>query len=133
MVGEAPYRPEDRSLERERSNHLRNGDLAMLRLGRLLLIDKSPDLLEDLLADESGEEAGAYTYGNEEELHFQVLARGEGSETPWAPPVIRGRNVIGAVRGGTEQHRDRDERRQRATALARWRPAAAFRPCAAGS
>src|SRR4051794_6949077 len=60
---------EDGALERRRGHDLAEAGLAMRRLRRLLVVDQAPCLLEQLLADEPGEQAARHAEGNEEKLH----------------------------------------------------------------
>src|SRR3954452_18383551 len=49
VVGEPAHEPEDRALDHERGEQLHEAaGLAVLRVGRLVLVDEAPDLLEDL-------------------------------------------------------------------------------------
>ena len=59
MVRQLLYGPEDRSLEGSGEQQPPPADLAMLRVGRLLLVDQAPDLIEDLLAEEAGQQPPA--------------------------------------------------------------------------
>src|SRR3954469_18083799 len=67
---------EDCALKRARGGDLGPGGVAVLALGRLLVVDQAPDLLEDLLADEAGQQAGDDAEGCEEELHGQKVYPG---------------------------------------------------------
>src|SRR5919206_440125 len=55
VIREALDEAEDRALEQQRRDQLRELDLAMLGVRRLLLVDQAPDLLEDLPSDDAGE------------------------------------------------------------------------------
>src|SRR6476660_9209499 len=68
VVHQAAQHPEDRALEGERGDQLRVPDLAVLGLGRLFVVDQPPDLLEDLGADEPGDEAAEDAERNECDL-----------------------------------------------------------------
>ena len=43
-------------------------DVPVLRVGRLLVVNQAPDLIESLLADEPREKPSADRYGDEEQL-----------------------------------------------------------------
>jgi hypothetical protein len=49
--------PEDRSLEGAGEQQPPPADVAMLRVRRLLLVDKAPDLVEELLAHDARQQA----------------------------------------------------------------------------
>src|SRR3954451_21558820 len=58
VVGEAADEAEDRALDKERRDQLHEAArLAVLRVGRLVLVDQAPDLLEDLAPNDAGNEA----------------------------------------------------------------------------
>src|SRR5215211_2485630 len=70
-LGEA----EDRTLERERDQKLRPGDLAVLRFGGLLVGDSAPDEVKDLLRDLSRDQSGDYPDRYEDDSsHFGLLS-----------------------------------------------------------
>jgi hypothetical protein len=69
VIGESPRGSEDRPLQRQRRKHLRQRDLSMLGVWRLLVIDQAPDLLEELLASQTGKEASHHADRYENELH----------------------------------------------------------------
>jgi hypothetical protein len=60
--------PEDRAFDGERGEHLRLRDVPVLGLRRLVLVDQPPDLLEELLAEEPGDQARGDAERREEEL-----------------------------------------------------------------
>src|SRR5438045_166765 len=84
VVDDRSRRLEDRALERGSSRHLAEARLAVLRLGRLLVVDQAPCLIEELLADESGHEPACDADRDEKQLH------GEGNVYPGDPTGIPG-------------------------------------------
>src|SRR6476646_2631207 len=68
VVHQPAQHPEDRALEGQRGDQLRVLDLAVLGLGRLLVVDQPPELLEDLRADEPCDEAAEDAERNERDL-----------------------------------------------------------------
>jgi hypothetical protein len=72
VIGEPSDGSEYRPLERQRGNHLRQRDLSMLGLGRLLFIDQAPDLLEELLPNQTGKKASQHTYRYEKEPQLRL-------------------------------------------------------------
>src|SRR3954451_16564833 len=74
VVGEAAHEPEDRALDHERGEQLHEAaGLAVLRVGRLVLVDEAPDLLEDLAPEDAGGEAEGDAERREDELHGSVV------------------------------------------------------------
>src|SRR3954452_12849173 len=72
---------EDRALDGRGGDHLGPRRLAVLALGRLLVVDQAPHLLEQLLAEEAGQQAGDDAEGREEELHAAKVYPGRGAGT----------------------------------------------------
>src|SRR5215213_6476632 len=81
MVRQAFDEAEDRALDEQRRHHFRPGELAMLRAGRLLLIDQAPDFLEDLLTDDSSDQAEDDADRREDDLH-RPSPSGEAASEP---------------------------------------------------
>src|SRR5256885_15822179 len=69
MVDGGAHGAEDRALEGGGQEDLAEADVAMLGLRRLLVVDDSPRLLEDLLAQEPGDQAADDAEWDEQELH----------------------------------------------------------------
>src|SRR6188768_1133371 len=69
VVDEAFDQAEDRPLDHERGDQLRPGEFAVLGLRRLLFVDQPPDLFEDLLADEAGDQPEDDADRGEDDLH----------------------------------------------------------------
>ena len=57
MIYQATHSPEDRSLEQQRRHQLCFGNLSVLWIGGVLIIEQMPETLERLLADETGEDS----------------------------------------------------------------------------
>lgn len=57
VIEEALHQTKDRPFDEEGSGELRVLDLAMLGVGRLLVVHQAPELLEDLLAELTGKQA----------------------------------------------------------------------------
>src|SRR5215210_6116468 len=68
VVRELLHRPEDRPLDGACEQKPPPGDVAMLRIWRLLLVDNAPDLVENLLAHDAGQQAQGDRHGGEEHL-----------------------------------------------------------------
>src|SRR3954470_23054435 len=69
-VVDQPFRQaEDRPLDRQRADQLRPGKFAVLGLRRLLVVNQSPDPFEDLLAEESRDQAEDDADRGEDQLH----------------------------------------------------------------
>src|SRR5205085_4326949 len=64
--------PEDSPLEHECRYQLPPRNLPVLWVGRLLVVKDAPDTLEDLLADQSGEQAAEYAERYEQDLAHRV-------------------------------------------------------------
>src|SRR4051794_18926345 len=56
---------EDRALDRGGHQHLDPGHLTVLALRRLVLVDETPDLVEELARDGPGREPGEDAHGGE--------------------------------------------------------------------
>src|SRR4051812_12090728 len=69
VVDQPFHQAEDRPLDRQRGDQFRPGEFAMLGLRRLLVVDQSPDLFEDLLADEAGDQPEDDADRGEDQLH----------------------------------------------------------------
>jgi hypothetical protein len=57
MIDQAAHNPQDRSLEQQGHNELCQGNLSVLRIGGVLIIEQVPETLERLLADETGDDS----------------------------------------------------------------------------
>ena len=68
MVEETSDRAEYRSLKQQRRNELLPFDLAVLRVGRLLVVNGTPQALEGLLADDSGNYPSEHAARDKENL-----------------------------------------------------------------
>src|SRR5205823_10819001 len=96
VVRGRPDGPEDRPLEGGGEQHLAERHVAVLGLRRLLVVNDSPDLLEQLLAEESGEQAAHDAERDEEELHAANVTR---RSAPFTIPAWRaGRSTRGNCR-----------------------------------
>src|SRR5215218_414584 len=69
MVDQAFDEAEDRPLDEQRRDQLRPGEFAVLGLRRLLFVDQAPDLFEDLLAGDSGDQSQHDADRGKDELH----------------------------------------------------------------
>src|SRR5215216_3949218 len=72
VVDEAADDPEHCALDDERRDELDPVDLPVLGPRRLLLIEQSPDEVEELLGDLSGEQPGDDPDRHERELHLST-------------------------------------------------------------
>src|SRR3982751_1372298 len=67
-VDQPAHDPEDRPLHQHRQDHFPPRDIAVLGIRRLLVIDQTPKLLEELFADQPPDETGEDADGGEEDL-----------------------------------------------------------------
>src|SRR5207248_8717643 len=68
MVEQATHGAEDRALEQQRRYELLPGNLAVLWVGGLFVVEDSPQAFEDLLADQAGEDPADHAEGHKEDL-----------------------------------------------------------------
>src|SRR3954454_23040040 len=68
LIEEAAHDPKYGALERERHEQLRPRNLAMLGIGRLLVVDSAPEELEDLLAHRTRGDSANNADRNEKNL-----------------------------------------------------------------
>src|SRR5919108_4798812 len=66
VIEEPAREAEDCAFHREGGGELSVGDVAVLGLGRLLIIDEAPNLLEHLLRQQPGQEAAGDAEGQKE-------------------------------------------------------------------
>src|SRR4051794_16079356 len=64
-IREASYGPEDRTLQSERAGELEPAHVPLVWLGCLLLVDRAPSQVEDLLGGKPGDEASGDAERNE--------------------------------------------------------------------
>src|SRR5436305_15113815 len=86
VVEEACDDAGDRPLRGERDRELQVAHLAVLGVGRLLLVDEAPEPLEELLAEHPGEQASGDAERQEDDLHRSLTPR---SRRPGAAPPRR--------------------------------------------
>jgi hypothetical protein len=84
VVDDAFRDPENRSLECEGGDQLRQRRIALIRLRRSLVVDHGPKPLESLFRSDAGEQAGGNSDRSEEQLHTGGLPAWAGEQTRFA-------------------------------------------------
>src|SRR3954451_5999188 len=90
VVHQPAHEPEDRPLDEQRHQHLRQRHLAVLGPRRLLVVDQAPDEVKDLLGDLAGGDPQHQPDRREDELHGRAVRRPITNASSIAPPSTNG-------------------------------------------
>jgi hypothetical protein len=82
VVGQAFGDAEDCPLESQGSNQFQGAGVALIGLGRVLVVDHGPKALEGPLGGEAGHEAGDDANRSKEDLQGARLPRAGGGKRP---------------------------------------------------
>src|SRR3954447_21027234 len=90
VVHQPAHEPEDRPLDEQRHEHLRQRHLAVLGPRRLLVVDQAPHEVEDLLGDLAGGDPQQQADRREDGLHGPAVRRPITNASSIAPPSTNG-------------------------------------------
>src|SRR6202042_2471821 len=93
VIGEPPQQAEDRALQHESSGELAQRELAVLRVGGILIVDQAPHPVKQLLSDEPRREPRGDRDRLEHEAHeLRLASRTAAASTP--TPATASRCVV---------------------------------------